>query len=154
MAGHRTSKSAAATLIFSFAALFLIIVFQDKFNFFEHLTGDLPLVFLTVAALCLPIAQVALLSVSAALMLNWQPVVSRELALIMILPVIVFFVKKISPWKSSMTAVSMSIFSFILFYSFIDAKLLLANAVSAAEIAAVNSIFALIFASFFKLIDD
>lgn len=100
------------------ALLTLVIALWLQFSFLAYVrwSPDFVLTALVAFAFYFGFWELAALSTLSAFVLNWQPAFGLEIALIVLLPLAAFFVKRFLPWRNGINNLAAASAAILVFY--------------------------------------
>lgn len=104
----------------AFLALGLAIIIQLRAIDIWGWSPEFILATLAAFAFFLTPSRLILLSLVAAWVLAWQPGLGQELLALVVLPLVVYFVRKFLPWQSWLSNLILAAGSIVAFYVFAD----------------------------------
>ncbi|TSC82208.1 MAG: hypothetical protein G01um101420_512 [Parcubacteria group bacterium Gr01-1014_20] len=129
---HEGGRLFFLSLILVLISTVLQLNFDDVFNF----RPDFVLVALIVSAFFLGFFELIFVVLLSALIINWQPILSYEILILVLWPILVYFLNRFFPgkaWFNSLIMIALGIFilyASVIFRNFLDSSRLIALDVS------------------------
>ena len=107
-------------LLTAFLIAAIALAIQFKSARIVGIQADFALTVCIVLGFFLSFREFLMLLLGSAWTLNWQPAVGWELPLFLSIPIIFFFVKRLSPWQPWLTSLAAVFCGVLIFYFGID----------------------------------
>ncbi len=111
----------------AFFIVAIALALQFKSSRIVGIEADFVLTSCIVLGFFLSFREFLILLLGSAWALNWQPAVGWELALFLSIPIIFFFVKRLSPWQPWLANITAIFCGITIFYFGIDYRIFLAH---------------------------
>lgn len=101
-------------LAFGLAAVVLFL--QIELSYFLSFRPNLILAFLIAASFFYNLGEILALALFSIFMLNWQPSLSFEILIILVFPVLAFYLRRVFPWQNWLNNLVLIFIGLVIFY--------------------------------------